>query len=481
MTNTTGISNISNVQSHQSPASPPSRPKVLIIGAGLGGLTLGMLLHKANIPFDIFERASEVKNIGSAMMLTSTTAYLFQQCGIYDEFVSLGKKVVSTQVGNEQRELEYIMKFGEASEMFGYENYIIARPVLYDFLHRQVPKERIHMSVKITETSQDDHGVRIHCSNGAVYEGGILVGADGAYSIVRQSMYSQLTAENKLPATDALPLPYSTECLVGQTRVLDVSEFPRLAKEDCQFMNIIGDNKPYSWMTFTTRTGTVAWAVVKYLDAERSKHDASFNNSEWGPEATETFCKEIQDFPIISGSDKPLTLGDLIEWTDKDKISKVMLEEKVFETWHHGRTVLLGDACHKMNPAGGAGATNALHDAISLANYIYALPPRPTIKDTDEAFTAYTNERIPWAKAAFDSSNIYKTMASTGFMSKLVRFSAKYMPLWIQKKIIIQMNINRPQACFLPRAEDNGTVRPAPQPSLSCKAHDAYLSTASTV
>lgn len=129
---------------------------------------------------------------------------------------------------------------------FGYENYIIARPVLYDFLHRQVPKERIHMSVKITETSQDDHGVRIHCSNGAVYEGGILVGADGAYSIVRQSMYSQLKAENKLPATDALPLPYSTECLVGQTRVLDVSEFPRLAKEDCQFMNIIGDNKPYS-------------------------------------------------------------------------------------------------------------------------------------------------------------------------------------------------------------------------------------------
>lgn len=51
------------------------------------------------------------------MMLTSTTAYLFQQCGIYDEFVSLGKKVVATQVGNEQRELEYTMKFGEASEL----------------------------------------------------------------------------------------------------------------------------------------------------------------------------------------------------------------------------------------------------------------------------------------------------------------------------------------------------------------------------
>ncbi|KAG0306913.1 hypothetical protein BGZ97_000577 [Linnemannia gamsii] len=455
--------NSSNDQSHQS-SVPPTRPKVLIIGAGLGGLTLGMLLHKANIPFDIFERASEVKNIGSAMMLTSTTAYLFQQCGIYDEFVSLGKKVVATQVGNERRELEYIMKFGGASALFGYESYIIARPILYDLLHRQVPKERIHMGVKITETSQDDNGVRIHCNNGAVYEGDILVGADGAYSIVRQSIYSQLKAENRLPVSDALPLPYSTECLVGQTRVLDVSEFPRLAEEDCQFMNIIGDNKPYS-----------------YLDVEKSKHDSSFNNSEWGPEAAEVFCKEIQDFPIISGSEKPLTLGNLVEWTDKDKISKVMLEEKVFETWHHGRTVLLGDACHKLNPAGGAGATNALHDAISLANYIYALPPRPTTADTDEAFVAYTGERISWAKAAFDSSSIFKTMASTGFLSRVVRFSAKYMPLWVQKRIIIQMNINRPQACFLPRAEDSGLVTPAPQPSLSLKAHAAFLSVAESV
>ncbi|KAF9126818.1 hypothetical protein BGW39_006322 [Mortierella sp. 14UC] len=467
----TTSSNITNDQSQHSP-STSGRPRVLIVGAGLGGLTLGMLLHKAGIPFEIFERATEVKNIGSAMMLTSTTAYLFQQFGIYEEFMSLSKKVVATQVGNERRELEYIMKFGDASELFGYENYIIARPVLYDLLHSKVSKERIHMGVKITETTQDENGVKIHCSNGAVHHGDILVGADGAYSIVRQNMYSQLNVENRLPAMDARPLPYSTECLVGQTRVLELSEFPRLEREDCQFMNIIGDNKPYSWMTFTMKN-SICWAIVKYLPEEKSKHDDSFNNSEWGPEAAEAFCKEVQDFPIISGSEKPLTLGDLIAWTDKDKISKVMLEEKVFETWHHGRIALLGDACHKLSPAGGAGATNALHDAISLANYIYALPPRPTTKDTDEAFTAYKNERIPWVKAAFDSSTIFKTMASTGFMSKLVRFSAKYMPLWAQKQILIQMNINRPQACFLPRAEDTGSVRPAPQPSLNCKAHNA--------
>ncbi|KAF9090361.1 hypothetical protein BGX29_011512 [Mortierella sp. GBA35] len=450
--------NISSNQSGNDKGHQPTgRPKVLIVGAGLGGLTLGMLLHKAGIPFEIFERASEVKNLGSAMMLTSTTAYLFLQCGIYEEFVAMAKPVLATQVGNEQRGVEYDMLFEQAKEMFGYDNYIIARPLLYDLLLRQVPKERIHMGAKITQTYQDDNGVRIRCSSGTVYEGDILVGADGAYSSVRQNLYSQLKTEGKLPASDALPLPYSTVCLVGQTRRLSFGEFPKLAIEHCQFMNMIGDNKPYSWMTFTMTDHTVCWAVVRYLDEEKSKHDGSFNNSEWGAEATEAMCKEVQDFQVISGSEKLLTMGDLIEWTSKDQISKVMLEEKLFETWYNGRTVLLGDACHKLNPAGGAGASNALHDAIVLSNYIYALPPRPTAKDTEAAFKAYKDERISWVQAAFESSQIFKTMASTGIISKLIRFSAKYMPVWIQRRIIIQMSVNRPQSAILPIIEDKGS------------------------
>lgn len=40
------------------------RPKVLIVGAGLAGLTLGMLLHKAGIPFEIYERVTVVKPLG---------------------------------------------------------------------------------------------------------------------------------------------------------------------------------------------------------------------------------------------------------------------------------------------------------------------------------------------------------------------------------------------------------------------------------
>lgn len=40
------------------------KPQVMVVGAGIGGVTLALLLHKANIPFSLFERAKEVKPLG---------------------------------------------------------------------------------------------------------------------------------------------------------------------------------------------------------------------------------------------------------------------------------------------------------------------------------------------------------------------------------------------------------------------------------
>lgn len=53
-------------------------------------------------------------------------------------------------------------------------------------------------------------------------------------------------------------------------------------------------------------------------------------------------CKEVRDFTIPGGNNR-WTMGDLIDRTPKDLISKVMFEEKVVDTSLHDRTVLLGD------------------------------------------------------------------------------------------------------------------------------------------
>lgn len=82
--------------------------------------------------------------------------------------------------------------------------------------------------------------------------------------------------------------------------------------------------------------------MILILDEETKKSNDSFRNSEWGPEAAEQMCKEVKDFPILNG-DGTKTLNYLIVNSPKRLISKVMLEEKVFNTWYSGRTVLLGD------------------------------------------------------------------------------------------------------------------------------------------
>lgn len=118
--------------------------------------------------------------------------------------------------------------------------------MLYDLMLRQVPSDRIHMNKKVLSTKQDGNGIVLRCSDGTEYDGDILVGADGAYSAVRQSLYAELKKANRLPADDALPLPFSTVCLVGQTRSLTAEEFPDIAKESCQFINTLGGDRPYS-------------------------------------------------------------------------------------------------------------------------------------------------------------------------------------------------------------------------------------------
>ncbi|OAQ33866.1 FAD/NAD(P)-binding domain-containing protein [Linnemannia elongata AG-77] len=433
------------------------RPKVLIVGAGLGGLTLGMLLHKANIPFEIYERASVVKPLGSAMYFNSTTAPLFKQCGIYDEFLSIGKYLPAVSMCTEDRNVYFRLGFEGHEELFGAKGYIVSRSQLHDLLLRQIPSERVHMNKKVLTTEQGGNGVLLRFSDGTEAEGDILVGADGAYSVVRQNLYETLKKENKLPATDSLPLPFSTVCIVGQTRPLTPEQFPDLGNEE-------------SWDTFTTAQNTVCWDAVLYLDEETSKDNDAFRNSEWGPEAAAAMCEQVKDFPIVSGGDKKLTLGDMIEWSDKDLISKVTLEEKVFKTWYGCRTVLIGDACHKMNPSGGAGASNAMHDAIALANRINGLPFHPAADEIEAAFMEYQNERIGWVNAAFENSKLMRNMVGQSMPSKITRAIIKRLPTWVMRKMESQQYCHRPQVAFLPLVEDMGTFRPGPQPSLAVKS-----------
>lgn len=92
------------------------------------------------------------------------------------------------------------------------------------------------------------------------------------------------------------------------------------------------------WTTVTLPENKMSWSAKIQLDRATAK-DMMFRNSEWGPEANKAMIKEVYNFPVKQGG----VLGDLIDATDKDMISRVYIEEKLFRTWTHGRTALIGD------------------------------------------------------------------------------------------------------------------------------------------
>lgn len=443
------------------------KPKVIIVGAGLGGITLGILLEKAGIPYEIFERAPEVKPLGSAISMGASVLTFFEQLGLLEEFISYGKPTMYANMYNEKRELQNTIDFSFLKNVGGHYNYIVPRPHLYAMLLRQIPAERIRFSKRVLSISQGEHGVLIRTSDNMTHEGDILVGADGAYSSVRQGLYTALKKEKKLPSSDDQPLPFNCVALVGHTEALDPEQFPELLlPESCNQGVIGGDNKPYSLMTFTCQNNSMCWGLMHHLDAESSKMNDSFRNSEWGPEAAEQMCKEVRDFPIPGGINNNLTLGDLIDKTPQHLISKVMLEEKVFDTWFHGRTVLLGDACHKFNPAGGQGAVNAIQDAIALANWINTLNADSTWDETAKVFSEYRSERHPWAQHAFTDSQVMSKLVAMNFMGRVARYAAKNMPVWLQRAAFSRIATNRPQVAYLPLAPDRGQTKAVKQNSL---------------
>ncbi|KAF9388183.1 hypothetical protein CPB97_001483 [Podila verticillata] len=438
------------------------RPKVIIVGAGLGGVVLGALLEKAGVDFDVYERASIVKPLGSAMAFGCNVMDLFRQLGIEEEFLSHAKPTYTLEVFNPKKEL--LMKFDnlEQEEKGGSDMYIIARPIIYDMLLRLIPAKRLHFGKKILSTLSGENGVMIRTSDGNTYEGDILVGADGAYSSVRQSLYEKLKKDDNLPKSDSEDLPFKYVSLVGQTLPLDPEEFPELKREDSPFQCTVGENR-CSWTTFTTKANTICYGAALTLDKTTSRQNDGFRNSEWGPEAAEQMCKEIKDFPILSG-DGTLTMNDLFERSPKHLISKVMIEEKIFKTWFSGRTVLLGDELRLLTTVG---AVCAMHDAIVLANWINVLHQASTMEEVEKAFKEYRNERLPYVMQAYNHSQSNSHLIGSTLRGKVTRWVVNHLPKSMLEKSAVANVGNRPRVAFLPMPPVRGSVKPDPQRSLT--------------
>ncbi|KAG0038842.1 hypothetical protein BGZ83_002975 [Gryganskiella cystojenkinii] len=441
------------------PSSDGKNPHVMIVGAGLAGLFLAILLDKAGIPYEVYERSASVKPLGSVMSLSPNILAAFDQIGLLDEIKSISYPADTVTILFDN--MKVISKFEPpTSPEVGYNLINFPRPALYELLLSKVPAERIHYGKKVMSMQQNKEGVMIRCADGTTYHGDVLVGADGAHSGVRQHLYKTLEKENKLPLSDSKDMSKGFMAMVGTTNPLDPEKFPFVNTTTSPFAQVIGRGTSFNWSEFPMPNHQVCWVVVSQVASLEESERIKFRNSEWGPESNPEFIALVRDFKVPGAG----TLGTLIDATPSENISRVFLEEKLFETWAHGRTVLIGDAAHKLLPSAGQGAVCALQDAVILANCLYDVESlsRDHIQDALLDFKAQRYEHV---KEQFDKSKLNAALLYGQTLSeRCIRYMIlNFVPYSLKLKAFIKGFAYRPQLNFMPLAPKRGTSEVLPQ------------------
>ncbi|KAG0201382.1 hypothetical protein BGX28_005783 [Mortierella sp. GBA30] len=454
--------------------------KVIIVGCGIGGLITAIMLDRAGIEYVILEKRKSHSAIGSAIAFSAVVLRVLEQIGLYEDIHKISKEFSRTRVSMQDGKVIGVLEGEFAKERYGYYNEIMARPDLMRILLSRVAPHKILMGKKVLnvienpedtqERSRDDFSnwVSVHCSDGSHYDANIVIGCDGAYSAVRQRLYQNLRYKGaQVPKSDFAPFRFDQHCVVGVSRPLDPETYNILQKPFCEFDVVLAKDFSYSIWLMPLNNNRVSWMIngKMFTPQPANKKDAknqldeNFKFSEWGPEAAEELCNKVRKMdaslcerqgftcPYIGG-----TIGDLIDNTPKEVISKVMLEDKMFETWHSDRVVLLGD--------GGQGATQAILDAVVLVDLLYDLPSTSS-RDIAHAFKEYRRQRYSTSKAAVTASRQGGALFSAkGFFMDLFRaFTFRHMPKWLYLMTSDRIQASRPILSFLPPIPDRGSVK----------------------
>ena len=160
--------------------------KAIIIGAGIAGLTTAIALRKAGIDVEIYEKVSELREVGAGISLWANAIraldYLGLGSAIRDRSVSYSRTAILRSDGQVivESPLEKMVA------LFGSAMIVLHRADLLAISVRPV-KDAIRFDRECIGFHQENNSVVVRFFNGAEARGDVLAGADGIHSIVRLS------------------------------------------------------------------------------------------------------------------------------------------------------------------------------------------------------------------------------------------------------------------------------------------------------
>jgi 2-polyprenyl-6-methoxyphenol hydroxylase-like FAD-dependent oxidoreductase len=317
---------------------------VLIIGGGIGGLTLALSLHQAGIACRVFEAAPEIRPLGVGINLLPHAMR---------ELTELGLEARLARVAVETREQLYFNRFGQ--QIFGeprgrYAGYgwpqlSIHRAELHEVLLQCVVErlgpDAVVLDMKFSSLQEEQDGIKAKFENGTHVQGSCVIGCDGIHSAVRKLLFPDEGPPGYQGINMWRGVTRAKPFLTGASMIiagwLDVGKFVaypirNAGADGLQLVNWVAEIQ-------SPRNVMQDWSLPGRLE-------------DFYPVFADRRYEWLDCAALIRGAEQ------LFEYP--------MVDRDPLPYWTLGRVTLLGDAAHPMYPRGSNGAGQAILDARAL-------------------------------------------------------------------------------------------------------------------
>lgn len=377
--------------------------KVVIIGAGLGGLTAALALLKRGIDVEIYEQSDSLREAGAGIQLGANGTRVLYALGLADALAAV-------QVVPERRELRH-WKTGEtwnwfelgavSKDRYGTPHLMLHRGDLHRVLSDAVQKMKpgaVALRKRCIEVRNHDGGAEAHFEDGSRAVAPLVIGADGIHSQTRKVLYG--------PSK-----PEFTGCIAWRGLI----EMQRLPKHRQRRVGVNWLGPHGFVLHYPVRRGELMnfvgcvergdWQIESWV-TEGERGELAENYRGWH-EDVQTLIEAI---PIP------------YKWA--------LMVRGPMEAWSKGRITLLGDACHPTLPFLGQGAVMAMEDGYVLAACIAKYGHNP-----EAAFARYEDVRKDRTAMVVRKAAENRAMAFAPELAEQGAVTDAIMRHWLQERL----------------------------------------------
>jgi len=344
--------------------------KIIVVGAGIGGLAAALTLTRSGSEVQVFEQASELREVGAGVQISPNAARILNRLGLEEPLRRFGvrPRAIVIHRWDDGRVLAR-QPLAEACETnFGAPYYNFHRAELLDVLSAAVPDGVLHLDHRCVGLTQHPDRVEVKFHNGETADADVVIGADGIHSTVREAIVGPETPRFSGHVAYRGLVPAERVAHLGLEVTASVWWGP-----DHHFVNyFVGAGARYhNWVAITPGE----WRVESWT-AKGEVADALKEFEGWHPEIR-----------AIIGSVDATNRWALY---DRDPLPR----------WTVGRVTLMGDAAHPMLPYMAQGAVQSIEDAAVLAKCLELADAR----DVGAALQRYEQTRKPRASRCQEGS-----------------------------------------------------------------------------